>query len=172
LDAGLEGKAAHPNSRFATPMRIIPCSTLTSKTAMAFPSARSFSATPSDTMPLVFPAFDWEHGTTLGDHGIGNYAAATGAVGRVRRDPMAMLPFCGYKHRRLFPATGSETGNADQSAMIFHVNWFRSLGRKFLWPFRRQHAGIEMDYRSLRRARRGHRISDWSHSADAGPGSR
>jgi phosphoenolpyruvate carboxykinase (GTP) len=87
-------------------------------------------------MPLVFQAFNWVHGVFLGSNmGSETTAAAAGTVGKVRRDPMAMLPFCGYNMGHYFAHWLGMRRRIKDLPRVFHVNWFRKSSEgKFLWP--------------------------------------
>jgi phosphoenolpyruvate carboxykinase (GTP) len=130
-------KAAHPNSRFTTPAT--ECASLSPE--FANPNgvpidAMLFGARRQRRVPLVFEARDWEHGTFLGATlSSETTAAATGKIGELRRDPMAMLPFCGYNMGDYF-SNWIEVGKKLKSPpRIFRVNWFRTDDKgKFIWP--------------------------------------
>ena len=131
------GPAAHPNARFTVSAKQNPSYSNLAEAPEGVPiSALVFGGRRRELAPLVYQAKDWAHGVLVGASVASETtAAATGKVGVVRRDPMAMKPFCGYNYGDYWAHWLSFAKRSAKLPKIFHVNWFRrDASGKFLWP--------------------------------------
>jgi len=132
-----DGPAAHPNSRFTVSAKKNPSYSQLAEAPEGVPiSALVFGGRRKELAPLVYEAKSWRHGVLVGASVASETTAANiGAVGVVRRDPMAMKPFCGYNFADYWAHWLSFANKSDKLPKIFHVNWFRQdKSGNFLWP--------------------------------------
>ncbi|MCX5712332.1 MAG: phosphoenolpyruvate carboxykinase (GTP), partial [Candidatus Omnitrophica bacterium] len=130
-------KAAHANSRFTAPIVNCPTASFRLEQHHGVPiSAIIFGGKRAHLAPLVYESFNWQHGVFVGSTMASELTAAqVGKLGQVRRDPMAMIPFCGYNMAAYFRHWLDMGKNMRKAPRIFHVNWFRTDDKgRFMWP--------------------------------------
>ena len=136
IEQGENAVFAHPNSRFTVSAKNNPKYSDLADSSKGVPiSAIIFGGRRSELAPLVYESKDWNHGVLVGASvGSETTAAAIGEVGVIRRDPMAMKPFCGYNFADYWTHWLSFSERSDNLPKIFHVNWFRKNESGFIWP--------------------------------------
>ena len=136
IEQGEDAVFAHPNSRFTVSAKNNPKYSNLADSSKGVPiSAIVFGGRRSELAPLVYESKDWNHGVLVGASvGSETTAAAIGEVGVIRRDPMAMKPFCGYNFADYWTHWLSFSERSDNLPKIFHVNWFRKNENGFIWP--------------------------------------